>query len=45
MSARSGIDCTTAAELEEGDADPTIETLERDAQALGKKLLIVLADA
>jgi hypothetical protein len=45
MNARSGIDCTTAAELEERDADPTIKTLERYAQALGKKLLIVLADA
>jgi len=44
MNARSGIDCTTAAELEEQDADPTIETLERYAQALGKKPLIVLAD-
>jgi hypothetical protein len=45
MNTRSGIDCTTAAEMEERDADPTIKTLERDAQALGKKLLIVLADA
>ena len=26
MNARNGIDCTTAAEMEERDADPTIES-------------------
>lgn len=44
MNARSGIDCSSAAGLEEKDSDPTIKTLEAYAKALGKKLLIVLAD-
>jgi DNA-binding XRE family transcriptional regulator len=45
MNARSGIDRDSAAELEKKDADPTLKTLEAYAEALGKKLLIVLADA
>ena len=44
MNSRSGIDCDSASGLENSDTDPTIKTLERYAQALGKKLLIVLAD-
>lgn len=44
VSARSGIDCDRAAELEQKDADPTIKTLEAYAQALGKKMRIVFAD-
>ena len=45
MKARSGIDRASACRLENGlDANPTIKTLERYAKALGKKLLIVLAD-
>jgi hypothetical protein len=31
--------------LEKKDADPTLKTLEAYAEALGKKLLIVLTDA
>ena len=31
--------------LEKKDADPTLKTLEACAEAVGKKLLIVLADA
>ncbi len=45
MKARSGIDRASACRLEKSpDANPTIKTLERYAKALGKKLLIVLAD-
>ena len=45
MKARSGIDRSSACRLENSpDANPTIKTLERYAKALGKKLLIVLAD-
>ncbi len=45
MQARSGIDRASACRLENSlDANPTIKTLERYAKALGKKLLIVLAD-
>jgi DNA-binding phage protein len=45
MKARSGIDRASACRLENSpDANPTINTLERYAKALGKKLLIVLAD-
>ncbi len=43
--ARGGIDRASACRLENSlDANPTIKTLERYAKALGKKLLIVLAD-
>ena len=45
LKARSGIDPASACRLEtKSDANPTIKTLERYAQALGKTLLIVLVD-
>jgi hypothetical protein len=45
MMARSGLDATALASMQGRDAKPTIETMEAYAKALGKKLLIVLADA
>ena len=44
MIARSGLDRDGLVAMTERDANPTIETLEAYARALGKKLLIVLAD-
>ncbi len=44
MMARSGLDAAALASMSGGDACPTIETMEAFARALGKKLLIVLAD-
>ena len=41
---RTGLARHSVAELENGDADPTLKTLEAYAEALGKRLLIVLAD-
>ena len=43
--ARSGLDAAAIASMSGRDANPTIETLEAYARALGKQLLIVLADA
>ena len=45
MLARSGLDTAALASMKDRDAKPTIETMEAYAKALGKKLLIVLADA
>ncbi len=45
MMARSGLDRDSLAAMAERDANPPIKTLEAYAEALGKKLLIVLADA
>jgi len=45
MMARSGLDAAALASMAGRDARPTIETMEAYARALGKKLLIVLADA
>ena len=45
MMARSGLDAAALASMKGRDAKPSIETMEAYAQALGKKLLIVLADA
>ena len=45
MIARSGLDAEALASMAGRDVHPTIETLEAYAQALGKQLLIVLADA
>ena len=42
---RSGLDEAALSSLVGRDAKPTIETMEAYAQVLGKKLLIVLADA
>ncbi len=44
MMARSGLDAAVLASMAGRDAQPTIETMETYAKALGKKLLIVLAD-
>ncbi|ETX05268.1 helix-turn-helix domain-containing protein [Candidatus Entotheonella palauensis] len=44
MMARSGLDATALASMYGLDARPTIETMEAYARALGKKLLIVLAE-
>lgn len=44
MIARSGLDRNSLTAMSKRDADPTIKTLEAYAQALGKKLLIVLTD-
>ena len=41
---RTGLDRHRITELESGDADPTLKTLEAYAEALGKRLLIVLTD-
>jgi hypothetical protein len=43
--ARSGLDAAALATMSGRDAKPTIETMEAYARALGKQLLIVLADA
>ena len=45
MMARSGLDAAALTSMKGRDAKPTIETMEAYAKALGKKLLIVLADA
>jgi hypothetical protein len=45
MMARSGLDAAALESMQEGDATPSIETMEAYAKALGKRLLIVLADA
>ena len=45
MMTRSGLDAEALASMSGRDAKPTIETMEAYARALGKKLLIVLADA
>jgi hypothetical protein len=42
---RSGLDEVALSSMIGRDAKPTIETMEAYARALGKKLLIVLADA
>ncbi|ETW95136.1 MAG: hypothetical protein ETSY1_31880 [Candidatus Entotheonella factor] len=42
--ARSGLDATALQSMYGLDARPTIETMEAYARALGKKLLIVLAE-
>lgn len=44
MMARSGLDAAALASMYGRDAKPTLETMEAFAKALGKKLLIVLAD-
>ncbi|ETW94424.1 MAG: hypothetical protein ETSY1_34980 [Candidatus Entotheonella factor] len=44
LMARSGLDAMALASMSGRDARPTIETMEAYARALGKKLLIVLAD-
>lgn len=44
MMARSGLDLHSLASMAGRDAKPSIETMEAYAKALGKKLLIVLAD-
>ncbi len=44
MLARSGLGATALASMADRNAMPTIETMEAYARALGKKLLIVLAD-
>lgn len=44
MMARSGLDAAALATMVGRDAQPSIETMEAYARALGKKLLIVLAD-
>lgn len=44
MMARSGLDTVALASMAGRDAAPTIETMEAYAKALGKQLLIVLAD-
>ncbi len=44
MMARSGLDAAALASMAGHDANPTIETMEAYAKALGKKLFIVLAD-
>lgn len=44
MMARSGLDREAIASMSGRDATPSIETMEAYAKALGKKLLIVLAD-
>ncbi|WP_143300792.1 helix-turn-helix domain-containing protein [Candidatus Entotheonella palauensis] len=41
---RSGLSHRAVAELEDRDADPTLRTLEAYAEALGKRLLIILID-
>lgn len=43
--ARSGLDAAQVASMSGRDAKPTIETMEAYARALGKRLLIVLAEA
>jgi len=45
MIARSGLDAEALAPMAGRDANPTIETIEAYARALGKQLLIVLTDA
>lgn len=45
MMARSGLDAEALASMAGRDAHPAIETMEAYARALGKQLLIVLADA
>jgi hypothetical protein len=45
MMARSGLDAAALVSMKEHDAKPSIETMEAYAKALGKRLLIVLADA
>jgi hypothetical protein len=42
--ARSGLDAAAIASMSGCGAKPTIETMEAYARALGKKLLIILAD-
>ncbi|ETX01404.1 MAG: hypothetical protein ETSY1_07510 [Candidatus Entotheonella factor] len=44
LMACSGLDAAALASMSGRDARPTIETMEAYARALGKKLLIVLAD-
>jgi hypothetical protein len=44
MMARSGLDAEALASMAERDAHPAIETMDAYARALGKRLLIVLAD-
>ncbi len=44
MMARSGLDREALASMSGRDASPSIETMEAYAKALGKKLLMVLAD-
>ncbi len=44
MLARSGLDAAALASMAGRDAKPSIETMDAYARALGKKLLIVLAD-
>ncbi len=44
LMARSGLDAAALASMSGRDATPTIETMEAYARALGKQLLIVLAD-
>lgn len=44
LMAKSGLDEAALASMSGRDAKPTIETMEAYAKALGKKLLIVLAD-
>ena len=45
LMALSGLDAAALASMKGRDAKPSIETMEAYAKALGKKLLIVLADA
>ena len=46
MKVRTGIERSTLSRLEnQEDANPTISTLTRYAEAVGKKLLVVLVDA
>ena len=45
MIARSGLDAAALASMIGRDARPSVETMEAYARALGKKLLVVLADA
>lgn len=44
ITTRSGLDAAAVASMYDINAKPTIETMEAYARALGKKLLIVLAD-
>jgi hypothetical protein len=46
MKERTGIECSTLSRLENHvEANPTVNTLIRYADAVGKKVLVVLADA
>lgn len=44
MQTRSGLDAAALASMVDRDTKPSLETMEAYAQALGKKLLVVLAD-